>query len=363
MNSTQLRFLLGLMLALCGLPVAAAEPDTSNVSRDERVILFPTDASLSADGKTWSVPVHGWVFEPEAGDLLRYAVIREIKEDLAFVPDLKSLQRFEERVRLFLVDNERSKQIVVRIGDDLLRLRPSDKDGHCFGTIRIAADKARAIQKDGWLTVETVLPRGDARRFTGAVQLVPPQGITVVSDIDDTVKITQVTDKAELVLNTFFREYRAVEGMSDVYRRWQADEASFTFVSGSPWQLFSPLTAMLDDASFPKASIELRRVRLKDRHVAELLSSPEDFKLTTIGGLLKRFPQRRFVLVGDSGERDPEVYGRLARECPAQVLHIFIRDVTSEPPDAPRYLTAFRDIPRDKWTLFKSPAEIRDRRF
>lgn len=355
--------LASLLICLADTASFAAEPDTSNVSRDERVILFPTDASLSDDGKTWSVPVHGWVFEPEAGDLLRHALIREIREDLAFVPDQKSLQRFEERVRLFLVDNERRKQLVVRIGDDLLRLRPSDKDGHCFGTIRIAADKARAIQKHGWLTVETVLPRGDSRRFTGAVQLVPPEGITVVSDLDDTVKITQVTDKVELVLNTFFREYRAVEGMSEVYRRWQADGASFTFVSGSPWQLFSPLTAMLDDAEFPQASIELRRVRLKDRHVAELLGSPEDFKLTTIGGLLKRYPQRRFVLVGDSGERDPEVYGRLARECPAQIVHIFIRDVTSEPSDAPRYRTTFRDVPRDKWTLFESATEIRERRF
>jgi phosphatidate phosphatase APP1 len=70
--------------------------------------------------------------------------------------------------------------------------------------------------------------------------------------------------------------------------------------------------------------------------VAELLlESPEKFKLKVIGDLFQRYPQRRFVLVGDSGERDPEVYGRLTREFPAQVVHIFIRDVTSEPPDAP----------------------------
>lgn len=361
MNAMRLSWLL-VVVPIWLASIAAAEPDTSNIRRDERVIFFPTDATLSADGKSWSIPIHGWVFEPEAGDLLRNAVIREIREDLAFVPDRKSVQRFEERVRLFLVDNERSKQIVVRIGDELLRLQPSDKDGHCFGTLTVAADKARELQKDGWLTCEAVLPRADTRRFTGAVQLVPPEGLTVVSDIDDTVKITQVTDKAELVANTFFREYRAVEGMAETYRRWRADGASFTFVSGSPWQLAPPLSAMLDDAEFPRASITLRRVRLKNRQVADLLDSPEDFKLTTIGDLFKRYPRRRFVLVGDSGECDPEVYGRLTREFPAQVVHIFIRDVTSEAADAVRYRSAFQDVPRDNWTLFKSPTEIRDRR-
>ena len=365
MNAMRLSCLLVVLpIWLAGIvPAAAAEPDTSNIRRDERVIFFPTDATLSADGKAWSIPVHGWVFEPESVDLLRNAVIREIREDLAFVPDRKSVQRFEERMRLFLVDNERSKQLVVRIAGDLLRLPPSDKDGHCFGTLTLAAEKARANVKDGWLNFEAMLPRADTRRFTGAVQLVEPEGLTVVSDIDDTVKITQVTDKAELVANTFFREYRVVEGMAETYRRWQADGASFTFVSGSPWQLASPLSAMLDDAKFPRASISLRRVRLKNRQVADLLDSPEDFKLTTIGDLFKRYPGRRFVLVGDSGERDPEVYGRLTREVPAQVVHIFIRDVTSEPADAARYRSAFQNVPGDKWTLFKTPAEIRGRRF
>jgi hypothetical protein len=355
--------LIGALLVAVVETVSGAEPDVSNIRRDERLIFFPTDAALSDDGKTWTAPIHGWAFEPEAGDLLRYAVIREIKEDLAFVPDPASLKRFEERIRLFLVDNERSKQVVVRVGDDVVRLRPSDKDGHCFGTLTIANDKAKAIAREGWLTFDAVLPRGDNRRFTGAVRLVPPEGLTIVSDIDDTVKVTQVTDKVQLVANTFLREYRTVDGMSEVYRRWQVDTASFMFVSGSPWQLFSSLTTMLDDADFPRASLELRRVRLKDRHVAELLVSPEDFKLDTIGAQFKRFPRRRFVLVGDSGERDPEIYGRLAREFPAQVAHILIRDVTSEPPEAERYLSAFQDVPRDKWTLFTKPAEIRDRRF
>ena len=58
------------------------------------------------------------------------------------------------------------------------------------------------------------------------------------------------------------------------------------------------------------------------------------------------------MLVGDSGELDPEVYGKIYREFPTQVVAIHIRDVTQEARDAPRYKLAFADVPADRWTLF-----------
>jgi phosphatidate phosphatase APP1 len=62
--------------------------------------------------------------------------------------------------------------------------------------------------------------------------------------------------------------------------------------------------------------------------------------------------------VGDSGERDPEIYGALARNFPKQVTRIFIRDVSKEPADAERYRTAFRDLPPGTWQIFHDPSEI-----
>jgi phosphatidate phosphatase APP1 len=66
------------------------------------------------------------------------------------------------------------------------------------------------------------------------------------------------------------------------------------------------------------------------------------------------------VLVGDSGEKDPEVYGQIAREHPAQILRIYIRDVTGDRADDARYRGAFRGIPAEKWQLFRDPVEVRD---
>jgi len=75
--------------------------------------------------------------------------------------------------------------------------------------------------------------------------------------------------------------------------------------------------------------------------------------------LMKQFPKRQFILIGDSGERDPEIYGELARKFPAQVSHIYIRDVTGESADSARYAEAFHDVSRVKWQIFREPGEIK----
>ena len=62
------------------------------------------------------------------------------------------------------------------------------------------------------------------------------------------------------------------------------------------------------------------------------------------------------VLVGDSGERDPEIYGNVARLYPKRVVQIFIRAVKGEKPDDERFLKAFKGVPRDKWLIFTDPA-------
>lgn len=64
---------------------------------------------------------------------------------------------------------------------------------------------------------------------------------------------------------------------------------------------------------------------------------------------------RTLILVGDSGERDPEIYGNVTRMYPKRVGRIFIRAVKGEKADDERFLKAFKDIPREKWLVFTDP--------
>lgn len=47
--------------------------------------------------------------------------------------------------------------------------------------------------------------------------------------------------------------------------------------------------------------------------------------------MLDAFPESRFILVGDTGEQDMELYAELARERPQQIVAVFVRNVTTEP--------------------------------
>ena len=64
------------------------------------------------------------------------------------------------------------------------------------------------------------------------------------------------------------------------------------------------------------------------------------------------------MLVGDSGEQDPEVYADLLREFPDRILGVFIRNVTGEAPDNDRFAALFRDIDSERWRLFDDPATL-----
>ena len=192
---------------------------------------------------------------------------------------------------------------------------------------------------------------------SGPVQLVPPRGVSVVSDIDDTIKVSNVRERRELLLNTFVRPLKPVPGMAETYRRWATNSGTaFHYVSASPWQLAPVLGEFLTRDGFPAGTLQLRTLRWRK----ELFGgySPDTHKRTEIGRLLAMFPEREFVLVGDSGERDPEIYGTLAREHPGRIRAIYIRDVTGEPATAERYKEAFKGLPAERWKVFKEPGEL-----
>jgi hypothetical protein len=74
--------------------------------------------------------------------------------------------------------------------------------------------------------------------------------------------------------------------------------------------------------------------------------------------LFKTFPQRRFLLVGDSGEADPEVYGAVARRYPQQLAGILIRQVETRRNSPARFQKAFRGIPAGAVRMFRDAEEL-----
>jgi hypothetical protein len=325
----------------------------SSLAADEQVMLLPSIARALENGKV-EIGIDAWVHEIEERPGLTEAFARYLDLDLdALAPAQRKL--FRQRTQLFRVDSERRKDLRVRFADGSQHTLPrTGSDGR--SRTRIAT--ALPAGNDGtWVSFEIVVPQGDARHFTGRALLVPAEGISVVSDIDDTIKQSQVRDTRALLLNTFARPFEAVPGMAARYRELagQAGTTRFHYVSSSPLQLYPPIAAFLDDAGFPSGSVHLRGTTSFRAALGQATES-RAHKLSTIRGLLADFPRRRFILVGDSGEHDPEIYADLARANPHQVLAIGIRDVSGEDRDAPRYATTFAGIDADVWDVFTEPA-------
>ncbi len=99
-------------------------------------------------------------------------------------------------------------------------------------------------------------------------------------------------------------------------------------------------------------------MRLKDSSVVNLFASPENLKRDAIETILAAFPGRTFILVGDSGERDPEIYGALARGHARQIVRILIRDVTGQDAACERYKNAFQGVAEHRWMIFRRVDDV-----
>jgi phosphatidate phosphatase APP1 len=271
---------------------------------------------------------------------------------------------FNERARLFLADHERGKRIFVRVGDTVFAAGKSRVDGNFEGEITLSdrdVTKVRKADESGTWHIQFAaeLPPGDVRQFAGETILLEKAGVSVISDIDDTIKVTQIRDRHATLRNTFLRPFEPVPEMAAFYQSLaRSNQAAFHYISASPWQLYLPLSEFVRSNGFPAGAFALKEFRWKNKSFLSLFGDPEKYKLAVIEPLLKRFPERRFILIGDSGERDPEIYATLARRHPRQIERIFIRDVTGESADAARYKKAFRDLPPGLWQVFATPREL-----
>ena len=345
----------GLVIVLVYLvyrSLSGSAPAGSDIKSDEHLVFFRTAGWYDETSRTWQLPVHGWIYEPQQSRARRAVFAKVLKEKYDLEIDEAAEANFDRRLNLIIADNERGKRIVIENAGQETRLPPSANNGHVETVLELPEDDLR----DKGFGFRAFAP--DGRQVDGEIELVGPTGVSIISDIDDTIKISGVTDRRALLENTFLRDFEAVPGMADVYRDWLGDDGSLHFVSSSPWQLYEPLEELIVESGFPSATLNLKPVRFRDETLFDLFKKGTETKPAVIRSILDRYPQRRFLLVGDSGEQDPEVYADLLRERPDQVMKIFIRNVTDAKPDDERFTGVLEGIEPERWQLFTDPATM-----
>jgi phosphatidate phosphatase APP1 len=191
-----------------------------------------------------------------------------------------------------------------------------------------------------WVPVELELldplPAGaePPARVTG--QVLVPRGARfgVISDLDDTVIRSEITDTLRMLriaLTSNPHTRLPFEGVADFYRALErgpgGDDGNPVFyVSSSPWNLHDLLVQFMTVHGVPIGPLLLR-----DWSPSTVRGGGQRHKRNAIRAILDAYPGMEFVMIGDSGEHDPELYAEVVRERPGRALAVYIRDVTAAP--------------------------------
>lgn len=337
----------------------------SDLKPGQQATLFPSLGYFDVRRKRWRALVHGRVFIDGRIPIGTRILLRGLKKAMKATPEEVASETFQQRIDGFLAAPGRRRRIVLEISGHQYRLRRrTRRNGAFYGTLSLPED-VLASQPDPWPSQTTSMrllqSKDDLETpVSGSIHLVPPRGVSVISDIDDTIKMTEATSRQEMLANTFLRPFEVVEGMVQLYQAWQAAGCEFHYVSSSPWQLYQPLAELCSVSGFPAGSMHLRYFRVRDEMFKRFRPVRRNSKVGIIAGIVRRLPQRKFILVGDSGEKDPEIYRFLAKRYPDQIGAILIRNLHSRPLDEKR-LRKLGSLPAStKVHVFENTAEIRN---
>jgi phosphatidate phosphatase APP1 len=198
--------------------------------------------------------------------------------------------------------------------------------------------------RSGWESVELELPNGP-RGMTAAPFLVPAASASygVISDMDDTVIQSHVTDfirAAGMVLLENARTRLPFPGVAAFYKALVQGRSGTTgnpvfYVSSSPWNLYDVIAEFLEAQQIPAGPMLLR-----DWDLGPSILHNASYKSGVIREILATYPRMPFVLIGDSGQEDPEIYADVVATHPGRILAVYIRNVRQNPGDS----TAIRDL-------------------
>lgn len=185
--------------------------------------------------------------------------------------------------------------------------------------------------------IEPINDNGDRARAVGQI-LVPPATAKfgVISDLDDTVIVTNVTSRLKMLLTvTLLNEHTRLpfKGVAAFYQALQsgasgAENNPIFYVSSSPWNLYPPLTEFLRIHKIPLGALFLKDF---GNHTVFASGDHHSHKLNSIELILDTYPNLPFVLIGDSGEQDPEIYREVVRKYPTRIFSIYIRSINTKP--------------------------------
>jgi phosphatidate phosphatase APP1 len=220
-----------------------------------------------------------------------------------------------------------------RLGEACARVM-TDADGYFRVHMRLPSAPA---SDTCWHEVSLALEAAPVTA-TAPVFIPPPAcRFVVISDIDDTVVETGVANTLLMLWRLFVADAKsrtAFPGVAALYRGLHAGLSGneynpMLYVSRAPWGTYEVLDAFFHLHGIPVGPV------LFLREWGVTWSSPvprkaKSHKEDLIEHMLALYRSLPFVLIGDSGQHDPEIYARIVARHPGRVLTVMIRDVSRD---------------------------------
>lgn len=286
----------------------------------------------------------------------------EIKDKLDITPIKKRLEPFlnpilpRHTIRVNIADTETQT------------LGPSTSSGISSDLLRLHFDAPAGKQ----ITTTANTDPSSCFVMPGRTVLAEPTGWGVISDIDDTIKITGTLSPIAVLKSTFLETPTPVSGMPELYAdlvKLLADPVFF-YLSGSPYNLY-PFLRSFRKEHFPDGTMILRDASWQNLGglISSLSINVQEYKVDRLEKMHTWFPDRQFICIGDSTQKDPESYGDIARRHPGWIKAIYIRRVPDDNeiqgalnPDRnseKRFEAAFKGLDPKMWLVFDEADEVR----
>lgn len=216
--------------------------------------------------------------------------------------------------------------VIVHIGDKKFPL-VADAHGFYKGTLDVALPEKKMSY-----TVTTSDNEALAKSY---LYIFGQTGTGVLSDIDDTILLSYVNQWYRMFWLLIAKNALTRHPVPQISRILETIQgfnnnvlpSDFYYVSNSEWNLYDFLVDFFEENNLPDGVFMLQRFKEGFRDALFSSHEKDNHKPESLRFILDFFGEKKFILLGDNGQRDLEIYSNICKEYTSRIEAVIIRDV------------------------------------
>lgn len=235
-------------------------------------------------------------------------------------------------IKYFLTAPYEGAEVSLTLGGETIK---TITDEHGFFRIEW---KARAALQTGWnrVVLSAITPDGDYVSDEGKILFPSDTQYAFISDIDDTFLVSHSSNLPKRLYALFTKNPQTRKPFKDVVAHYnllaksaKQGKAPFFYVSSSEWNLYEYIKEFCRFHDLPEGVFLLSTLK-RWHELFKTGQGKHGTKLIRISHVIKAFPHRKYVLLGDDTQKDPEIYLEAIEQFPDNISCVYIRRIEKD---------------------------------